>query len=734
MRNRLSVFWVRADNFANFLNDFSQIVVDGPDSLKDHENPGQDRRSMARNITSRLEQDPTSWLLVLDNADNFDQFVETTGGGDGISSYVPKTGRVLITTRDKLFQGNVTAAKHGLQVKPMDTREARELFEKSITDDLAHQSSTEVVDELLSLLGNLPLAIAQAAANITYQQRPVDKYIAAYREKENRMSLMEKPTLDLQTEDSRTSHQSILVTYEMSFEYLEKNYPESARCLNYFGFFNWQRIPEPLIRAIPQLRGLDEQSFCNTMNRLHHLSMVEVTPISYLREYSVHPVIHERISERLSLEAKMSYLSDSIAVMSSLFTLGDDSKAKRPYVIGQYLHPHALLQFDLATSIGLNTKELALLYSHCAKYLADNGMASHSISFAEQAISVGREVWGPDSTVIVELYIKKPEYLVRSAQYQEGYDDSIAAIELLESVNSQNETMSSQSYCSLRGMILGTRLAACHCLGKIKEIEEIRNELTHLQTIPGTSDIYQGFMDRLIAIEDLLEQGRLQEARRANSELLNSMNEQQRSVGRETFLSGRLQNARILQGIRDGSHAEPAAILADEEERAILTIFQDVFRECRATFLIAKFTLWASCTYLLNELLAKSEAREAADVLISMLTEAVQSELHLEGLVAVSFTKTLLTGFRVIDSLHETVDARQGPPGLSIAELFVQIMNRQCTACRKRWNSVYLVHLSELFSMLGNFPEVENSLREALRHDGLDKDRRIEITIHCRLV
>lgn len=39
--------------------------------------------------------------------------------------------------------------------------------------------------ELLALLGNLPLAITQADANINIadQQRPVRDYIAAYREK-----------------------------------------------------------------------------------------------------------------------------------------------------------------------------------------------------------------------------------------------------------------------------------------------------------------------------------------------------------------------------------------------------------------------------------------------------------------------------------------------------------------------------------------------------------------------
>lgn len=59
----------------------------------------QDRPLLVRSVTSRLERDPSSWLLVLDNADDYDLFVGTAWGGKSISSYTPNEGRVLITTR-----------------------------------------------------------------------------------------------------------------------------------------------------------------------------------------------------------------------------------------------------------------------------------------------------------------------------------------------------------------------------------------------------------------------------------------------------------------------------------------------------------------------------------------------------------------------------------------------------------------------------------------------------------
>ena len=737
MRNRLSVFWVRADTFANFLNDFSKIVVKKLESLKDPEEASRDLQSLAQNVTIGLEKDPTSWLLVLDNADNHDLFVDTTGGRDSISSYVPKTGRILVTTRNKLFQGTVTAAKDGLQVKPMETSEARELFKKSVTDDLARQSSTEIVDELLSLLGNLPLAIAQAAANIVDQQRPVHQYIAAYRKKKDRMQLMERPTLDLQTDDSRASHQSILVTYEMSFEHLEHTYQASARCLNYFGFFHWQSIPEPCVRALPELRELDEQSFRNTLKHLLHLSMIEATWDSDGCEYSVHPVIHERISERLSLRAKISYLNDSITVLLSMFPRLQLGKEREYYAIGQSLQSHALLQIALATDLGIKNGNIASLSCFCAMFLSKSGMTSHGVRLATQAVVIGQEVWAPGSSSIMELYTVKLHCMSADGQHREGFSECIAAIELLESAGLQNEAMSGQEYLMFRGNILNYKLIFCRVLGKMKEAEEIQNYFTHFESVVGigeSNDVFMSCIRRFGVVENMLIHGRLQEARKANNELLDSIDEQQRTIHRQTFLFFYLQKARILRQMRDGSDAEPAVALADEDEMAILPILRDVFAGHRATLMISDSYVWLSCAYLLDELCAKGVAREAAEILVSMLTQAVKSSLLLEGYIVQSFTETFRSGFRVMESLHGTVDARQGPPGLSIAKLFVQIIEPASDSSKSRWDFRFFYECYLLFEVLGSFHKAECSLREALREAKREGYRPAEGPWHYRLM
>ena len=733
MRSRLSVFWVRADDLANFLDDFSQIM-NVMEPSNDELSTSQDRSLLARRVTARLERDPNSWLLVLDNADNFDRYIGIAGDRNAISNYVPKEGRVLITTRDRRFQGMVAAAKNGLEVKPMDTSEARDLFMKSIPPYLASQHSPAIVDELLDLLGNLPLALAQAAANITDQQRPVQEYVAAYRDKRNRISLMEKPTMDLETQDSRTSRQSILVTYEISFEDIERDDQLSARCLNYFGFFHWQKLPEPCLRALPGLRELDNQSFRDTIKRLLHLSLVEEIVNHNGNEYFVHPVVHERISDRLSLEEKRSYLGDSIAVILSNFPIIRSYNEREQLITCRYLQSHVLMQIDLAIEIEMRTEELARLIQRCARFLRRSGITSDSVRLATQAVAIGQELWGPHSRLIIDACVEKTACLIADTRYREGFNESTSAMERLNLAELDTKTLGNIHTMTLRQGILKQRLFACRRLGDYKEAEAIANELLLLST-DLSEDSLDSLNDRYTVSLILFDMGRLQEAQKMNNELLSLINTQDQTASKGIFLKAYSLKAEILREMRTGSDAEPAMILNDDEEEAILRILQYVFDEYQATLDITNLKLWASCNSLLGELKAKGRTQDAAQILVSILSKAVDPRLYLEGQTLDIFSKISVTGLSVIDSLHGTRDARKSPPGLPIAKLFMRIIELASITSGRNWHGSSALHVvSMLFQRLGKSHKVEEFLLKALQNINLKEYRSREGLIHYSLM
>ncbi|KAK5202855.1 hypothetical protein LTR47_011349 [Exophiala xenobiotica] len=210
MKYRLSVFWVRADQFTNFAADYHRILAElDPTMAEKQDDTITYHAEGLRTVMSKLGATPGNWLMILDNADDLDEFIGKDQRESAIGNYIPRNGRILITTRDKRFQGTVAAALDGEHVKPMDSDEARALLRRSIPVHLMKPDPNEMVSattELLNELGNLPFAIAQAAANILDQELTLTKYVTLYKEKKERMLLMRVPVRDFQAQIRGIAH------------------------------------------------------------------------------------------------------------------------------------------------------------------------------------------------------------------------------------------------------------------------------------------------------------------------------------------------------------------------------------------------------------------------------------------------------------------------------------------------------------------------------------------------
>ncbi len=402
------------------------------------------------------------------------------------------------------------------------------------------------------------------------------------------------------------------------------------------------------------------------------------------------------------------------------------------FASGRYLQSHALLQIKLATEIGLKSGQLIYLSVRCADFLRLSGMTFYSVQLAAQAVAMGQEVWGPHSRRTIGACVARVNCLNADAQYQEGDNASRSALKKLESAKLDNGVMDDSDYLALRGNILATMSQACQGLRKLEEAEEIRKDL--LSNDPS-DDSWVGLNNRYGFALALFMQGKLQEAQKMNNELLTSMDEQQRTAHRVIFLGVYSLKAAILVGMRKGSDTEPAVVLEDGEERAILQTFRDVFFEYLAGFPITDLNVWGSCEFLLNELSLKGKTLEAAKILESILAQAVESRLRLEGHTLLAFSKSLNIGLRVLDSLHGTGDSRQKPPGLTIAQLFAQMIELAGTASRRLWRSTFLqYHSSMIFLLLGESSKAEELLREALQEISLEEDRSKEGLLHWQLM
>ncbi|CAL8585143.1 hypothetical protein XPA_010723 [Xanthoria parietina] len=156
-------------------------------------------------------------------------------------------GSVLITSRSREAAFELVGEDENiLKVEPISEGYALALFRKKLKGD-------DNEDEVLELLRNLdymPLAISQAAAYIR-QRAPrttVSKYLKDLRRSEkDRASLLNVAVRD-RRRDGRASN-SVLGTWQISFEYIRSDQPSAARLLSLVSFYDRQGIPEELIAS-----------------------------------------------------------------------------------------------------------------------------------------------------------------------------------------------------------------------------------------------------------------------------------------------------------------------------------------------------------------------------------------------------------------------------------------------------------------------------------------------------
>lgn len=161
-----------------------------------------------------------NWLLVFDSAENLEtvrQFFPTNG-----------PGQILITSRNPDWVGIA---------RPLEL----DVFRRSESVDLLRRRGPEMADQdadrLGEKLGDLPLAIEQAAAWCSETGMPVQQYLHLFDEKVAEI---------LDTSAPADYEVSVAAAWNVSFDELSKRNPAAHQLLQVCAFFS----PEPIARSI----------------------------------------------------------------------------------------------------------------------------------------------------------------------------------------------------------------------------------------------------------------------------------------------------------------------------------------------------------------------------------------------------------------------------------------------------------------------------------------------------
>ncbi|MBM2617898.1 tetratricopeptide repeat protein [Actinoplanes sp. LDG1-06] len=153
------IWWIPAEQISTVLSSLTQLAQRLDLPLAD------DQQETARTVLNWLAGSDREWLLVYDNADDPAR----------LTPLLPSTGgHVIVTTRNEEWSTIGIA----IEVDVFQRKESIELLTKRATDDAGHSMITDVeADELADKLGDLPLALEQAAAWYLATLMPIREYI-----------------------------------------------------------------------------------------------------------------------------------------------------------------------------------------------------------------------------------------------------------------------------------------------------------------------------------------------------------------------------------------------------------------------------------------------------------------------------------------------------------------------------------------------------------------------------
>ncbi|KAI4940763.1 hypothetical protein J4E91_011250 [Alternaria rosae] len=241
------VFWVHASNAARFEQSFRDIA----DRVKiaGRRDPQANIYKLVHGWLCDCKQ---RWLLVLDNLDDARFLLDNPATqsktvSQPLREYLPhcERGSILVTTRNKMAALKLVERRDIVPVEPMDEAQALALFKKK----LEAQEDTSDVAELAAVLEYMPLVIVQAAAYISQRvpQYPVAKYLEEFMKSERKRSSLLAHD-DSQLRRDWEAKNSIMVTWQISFEYIQQIRPSAADLLSLMSFFDRQGIPVALLQ------------------------------------------------------------------------------------------------------------------------------------------------------------------------------------------------------------------------------------------------------------------------------------------------------------------------------------------------------------------------------------------------------------------------------------------------------------------------------------------------------
>ncbi|KAF2190167.1 TPR-like protein [Zopfia rhizophila CBS 207.26] len=369
------VFWIHASSTARFEEGYRKIA----ERAKIPDWDRQDVDILTLVYSWLCDEANGCWVMIIDNADDLGIFCpldgckgskDSTSGNAAAAllDFVPQSpnGSILITSRSRDVGYRLTGSYADIiRVYPMDQSHALTLLRNKLDRSFEQNDAVALVEAL----DYMPLAITQAAAYIS-QRTPrvtVSRYLLDLRKGDRDRAKL----LDIDIEDSRrdgTASNSIITTWQISFEHIRRERPSATRLLSLMSLFDRQGIPESLLHGRYQEDNDPSSDFEDDLNTLISFSLVAIGVDG--NHFKMHRLVQFSTRKWLELQGELEVWRETyITLMDDSYPVGWYENWK----ICQTLFPHVQAVVACRPSSGGVLEAWASVLFKAAWYAEDMG-------------------------------------------------------------------------------------------------------------------------------------------------------------------------------------------------------------------------------------------------------------------------------------------------------------------------------------------------------------------------
>ncbi|GHG91784.1 FxSxx-COOH system tetratricopeptide repeat protein [Streptomyces lanatus] len=324
-------------------------------------------------------RDHGPWLIIFDNGERPGPLANALPSGDPGND-----GHVIVTTRSRGWSSRAGV----IDLEVFTRREAVELLARRVRG-----MTTDAADRIAEHLGDLPLALEQAAGYMDYNQTAPEDYLALLTSRLEDMialgELVDRPTVVVAT------------LWQLSVRRLRTERPQAMRLLELCALLAPEPIPLDLFRGSPETlvtAAADPVVWDTTVGALAGLGLARREASSLLLHRLVQAAIRAAMPDDVRTDARVRLCRALLAAVPHDIHGDPDARSR-----WQELLPHALAVTKAEPPPAECAAQTATLLRLASEFLLSIGDHTVALPLCERALAIDESLEQRDAEVAFDL-------------------------------------------------------------------------------------------------------------------------------------------------------------------------------------------------------------------------------------------------------------------------------------------------------------------------------------------